>query len=350
MSGLPVVSVVTPTKNRFGLLCQTIDSVAAQSFDAWEHLIVDDGSDDGTAEEVSRRAAADPRVRYIQRNKETSGANVCRNIGVTESRAEFIVFLDSDDLLRPHCLERRVKIMQQNSTLDFAVFRAGVFVESVGDLTRLYHSQNPGDDLLRFLSLECPWQTSGPIWRRSFIDKIGGFDEALLSMQDLELHVRALCSRGKYVCLLDIDHDIRWQDDATKTSVRHFQDPTFIDTAVRVQGKLLDAVKRSGLLTWSRHRALLGLTFGVAESCVRVRSLRQGMNVWNRGCSRQQAPLHLRVTGLLMLYAAPRGAGPESLWSRLVNKWKGWVRFRQEPTLLEYAKESSATVPNDCAA
>jgi glycosyltransferase involved in cell wall biosynthesis len=350
MSGLPVVSVVTPTKNRLGLLCQTIDSVAAQSFDAWEHLIVDDGSDDGTAEEVSRRSAADPRVRYVQRNNETSGANVCRNIGVTESRAGLIIFLDSDDLLRPLCLERRVEIMQQNSTLDFAVFRAGVFVGSVGDLTRLYHSQNPGDDLLRFLSLECPWQTSGPIWRRSFIDKIGGFDETLLSMQDLEVHVRALCSRAKYVCLLDIDHDIRWQDDATKTSVRHFQDPTYIDAAERLQGKLLDAVKRSGLLTWSRQRALLGLTFGVAESCVRVRSLSQGMNIWNRGCSRQQAPLHLQIAGLLMLYAARRGAGPEGLCSRLVNKWKGWVRFRQEPTLLQYAKESSATIPNDCAA
>jgi len=350
MNVLPAVSVVTPTKNRLSLLRQTMDSVAAQTFHRWEHLVVDDGSDDGTPEEVRRRAADDSRVRYLQRHGGTSGANVCRNIGITESRAGLIVFLDSDDLLRPNCLERRVEIMQQNSTLDFAVFRAGVFISSVGDLTRLYHSQNPGDDLLRFLTLECPWQTSGPIWRRSFLDSMGGFDETLLSMQDLELHVRALCARAKYVCFPDTDHDIRWQNDAAKTSVRHFQDPSYIEAAEKVQGKLLDAVTKCGLLTWSRQRALLGLSFGVAESWVKVRGLRQGMNAWNRGCGKQGAPLHMRIAGLLMLYAARRGARPDGLCSRLVNKWKGWARFRQEPLLLEHTRERSPKLPNDCAA
>src|SRR6266851_660211 len=146
MSWAPAVSVITPSRNRLKLLCETMDSVVRQSFEAWEHLVVDDGSDDGTAEEVERRAATDRRVRYIKRTGDKWGANVCRNLGIRESRADFIVFLDSDDLLRPRCLERRVDIMRRNSTLDFTVFRAGVFVESAGDLTRLYHSQNPGDD------------------------------------------------------------------------------------------------------------------------------------------------------------------------------------------------------------
>jgi teichuronic acid biosynthesis glycosyltransferase TuaG len=52
----PVISVITPTKNRLALLCETIDSVQAQTFSAWEHIIVDDGSEDGTEEEVLREA------------------------------------------------------------------------------------------------------------------------------------------------------------------------------------------------------------------------------------------------------------------------------------------------------
>ena len=72
MTGRPMVSVVTPTKNRLKLLCETMDSVVAQSFEEWEHLIVDDGSDDGTAEEVKTRAATDPRIRYVQRSGGTS--------------------------------------------------------------------------------------------------------------------------------------------------------------------------------------------------------------------------------------------------------------------------------------
>jgi glycosyltransferase involved in cell wall biosynthesis len=346
-----IVTVITPTKNRLKLLCEAIDSVQRQSFDAWEHIIVDDGSDDGTCEEVTRRMAADSRIRYLRRAGERSGANVCRNIGIAESSAEFIVFLDSDDLLRPHSLERRVETIRRNPSLDFCIFRAGVFVQTVGDLKRLYHPQNPGDDLLRFLTHECVWEISGPIWRVSFLREIGCFDETLLSMQDLELHVRALCARAKYVCFPDLDHDIRWQDDATKTSVRHFQNPTYIEAAEGVQRKLLKAVTSSGLLTWSRQRALLGLTFGVAESCVRATGLVDGMRIWNRGCSRQHAPMSLRVAGLLMLSAARQGVTPEGFCSRLVNKWKGWVRFRAEPLLMvERMQESSAKSPNDCAA
>jgi glycosyltransferase involved in cell wall biosynthesis len=344
-----IVTVITATKNRRELLCETMDSVQRQSFEAWEHIVVDDGSDDGTCEEVSRRADADSRIRYVRRTGETSGANVCRNIGIAESSGEFIVFLDSDDLLRPQCLRARVEAMERNSSLDFCVFRAGVFVESVGDLERLYHPQNPGDDLLRFLAHECVWEISGPIWRRSFLWGIGCFDETLRSMQDLELYVRALCARAKYVCFPDVDHDIRWQEDATKTSVRHFRDPLYIDAAERVQGKLLDTVTSSGLLTWSRQRALLGFTFGVAESCVRASTLRRAANIWNRGCSRQQASMHLQIAGLLMLFAARHGAAPDTLCSRLVNKWKGWARFRQEPVLLVDAQASSAKIPNDSA-
>jgi GT2 family glycosyltransferase len=350
MSDVPIISVVTPTKNRLRLLCEAMDSVQQQSFDAWEHLVVDDGSDDGTGEEVARRSVADVRIRYLRRTGEPSGANVCRNIGVEESRAEFIVFLDSDDLLRPECLKRRVEIMQRNSDLDFSVFRASVFLKSVGDLTRLYHPQNPGDDLLRFLAHECVWEISGPIWRRSFLKEIGSFDETLLSMQDLEMHVRALSARPKYVCCLDVDHHVRWQEDATKTSVRHYEDPTYIEAAERVQAKLLETVTSSGLLTWSRRRAILGLTFGTAESWVRSRRLGRAVRAWNRGCARQQVPPHLQIAGLLMLCAARLGGSPDTFCSRLVNKWKGWSRFRQEPSLLEQANASSSKIPNGCAA
>ena len=76
MSQTPLICVITPTKNRIKLLCEAIDSVQRQSFDAWEHLIVDDGSDDGTNEEVTKRAAADSRIRYIRRTSENL-APVC---------------------------------------------------------------------------------------------------------------------------------------------------------------------------------------------------------------------------------------------------------------------------------
>jgi glycosyltransferase involved in cell wall biosynthesis len=334
MASTPAVTVITPTKNRLKLLCETIDSVQAQTFEAWEHIIVDDGSDDGTAEEVRRRAEGDSRLRYVARTGAKAGANVCRNQGLAAASADLIVFLDSDDLLRSGCLGRRVEIMNRNADLDFAVFRASVFIHAIGDYPRLYHEQDPGDDLFRFLSLECVWQTTGPIWRRNFVRKIGGFDENLLSMQDLEMHVRALCAEGKYIYFRDTDHDIRGQEDSTRTSTRHFREPAYIEAAERVQDSLFAAVKKAGLLTWSRQRAILGLSFGLSESWLRLGRPERAIKAWLKGCERYAAPIHVRMIGLCLLQLLRLARGEESLPSRLVNKWKGWVRFRQEPDLM----------------
>lgn len=333
----PKVTVVTPTKNRLKLLCETMDSVQAQTFEAWEHLIVDDGSDDGTAEEVRRRAERDSRIRYIPRTGTKAGANVCRNLGIRESNSDLVVLLDSDDVLRRNCLEMRVGVMDRNVDLDFAVFRAGIFARCIGDTPRLYHDQDPGDDLLRFLSHECVWQTSGPIWRRRFLQKIGGFDEALLSMQDLEMHVRAICIGAKYIFLRYIDHDIRGHDDAARTSTRHFREPAYIEAAERARNNLYSTVKNAGLLTWSRRRALLGLTFGLAESWLGVGRADRAISTWMEGCHRHGAPVHVKVIGVGMLQLLRCSRSDAGHIFRLVNKWKGRIRFRQEPKLITAA-------------
>ena len=330
MSEFPVVSVITPTKNRCKLLCEAIDSVQQQTFGGWEHIIVDDASEDGTREEVTRRAAADPRIRYIPRVSEGSGANICRNIGVSESRTELGVFLDSDDLLRPHCLARRVEFMRQNPVLDFTVFRGSLFRKSIGDLNAWWHPMTLGDDLLRFLSHECVWQTSGPIWRLAFLKQIGCFDEALPCMQDLELHVRALSASPKYLCFQDVDHDIRTEDDGKKISVRYYNDPAYFEAAERVHDKLLETVTDRGLLTSTRRRALLGLKFALAEFWLRRKHVIRAVRVWNRGCAQQRASVPLQVMGLFMLFAAKLGTRWNSVGLRIVAKWKGRVRFRAE--------------------
>jgi glycosyltransferase involved in cell wall biosynthesis len=329
----PIVSVITPTKTRARLLCETMDSVQAQTFEDWEHIIVDDGSDDDTADEVAQRSAGDPRIRYMRRSGEKTGANVCRNIGLREARGELIVFLDSDDLLRPDSLRRRVEVMRNNRDLEFAVFQAAVFENLRDDLGVIYHPQTPGDDLLRFLSLECVWQTTGPIWRRGFLEKIGGFNEDLLSMQDLEMHVRALAASGAYLIFRSLDHDIRGRMDPTRTSSRHFTDPDYIKSAERTVGLLFASVHRADLLTWSRRRAILGLYFNLAEAWTRIGRPAEGLQAWREGYRACGAPHWLGFCGSGLLYLLQINAtrsGPV----RLINKWKDWTRLRPEPVAI----------------
>jgi len=329
----PLISVITPTRNRHALLRQTMDSVTRQTFAAWEHIIVDDGSDDGTAEEVHRRAESDPRIRYIERSGSATGANVCRNLGVKAAAADFIVFLDSDDLLSPHCLARRLEIIERNADLDFVTFQTGVFIHRVGDHDRRPATDALGDDLLQFLFFECPWIITGPIWRKSSLERLGLFDEALLSWQDIELHVRAITSGLHYVRFSEIDHHVRWQFEETKVSVEQRRSMRHLNAAIDVIALLEAHVRRGPGMNWVRQRALCSLYYFVAERWIERGDLAPALAAWRLVRARAIGPAHLYRSGALLLLAQAL-TPTRRLAQRVSHKWQGWMRMRTNPELV----------------
>ncbi|MEJ7663701.1 MAG: glycosyltransferase family A protein [Hymenobacter sp.] len=96
----PFFSVVIPTYNRAGFIGATLHSVFKQDFTGFEILIVDDGSRDNTAEVV--RSFNDSRLRYLPKENAERGA--ARNYGLDRAGGEYVLFLDSDDLLHPQHL------------------------------------------------------------------------------------------------------------------------------------------------------------------------------------------------------------------------------------------------------
>lgn len=338
MNGHPVISVITPTKNRLKLLRESMDSVAAQSFEAWEHIVVDDGSDDGTCQEVTRRMGADSRIRYVVRTGDKAGANVCRNLGIRESAGELIVFLDSDDLLAPDCLARRVETMQRNLDLDFATFQAGIFVQTVGDYRSNFDSQLQGDDLLRFLFFECPWLITGPIWRKASIVRLGLLDESLPSWQDIDLHVRAIAAGFRYLRFPEVDHHVRWQNDQTKVSVEQKRSPAHLEAASALLGKFERVVREGPGMNWVRQRALCNLYFGVAEGWVRAGRLSSALQSWDTIRRRGLGSDLLYVSGAILLeIQALDSAGQDTFSYRLTNRWRGWMRLKTNPRLLKHS-------------
>lgn len=328
------VAVITPTKNRLQLLQETVDSVQRQSYGAWEHLIVDDGSDDGTAAEMTRRAATDERIRYIKRVGAVSGANACRNLGVAESRADLIVFLDSDDLLEPDSLARRVAVMRRNEDLDFVTFQTGVFKSVPGDLRRQLDPELIGDDLLRFLLFEVPWQTTAPTWRKTAFLQLGGFDESLSSWQDVDLHIRAIAHGLHYVRFPDVDHHMRWQFEPSKVSVEQRRSPRHLEAALGTLEKFEHVVRTGPGMNWMRQRALCSLYFFVAEQWVAAGNLSAALRSWRQIRRRDlgSRALHLSGAALLVLQAA--GTPGRRAGERIANKWKGWMRLRYNPELV----------------
>src|SRR2546430_8387557 len=184
----PMVSIVVPTKDRRALLAETIASVRAQTYDNWELIVADDRSSDGSAEFVRELARQDQRIKLVSLSGEKAGAPAARNAGVRASSGPLIIFLDSDDLLAPSCLQRRVEVMRAHPQLDFAVFPCQVFREQPDDLQLLFNADTGEDDLDRLLKVDVPWQTTGPIWRRQALEKIGPWDEQALDRKSTRLN------------------------------------------------------------------------------------------------------------------------------------------------------------------
>ena len=91
----PAVSIVTPTYNRAHLLPRTWASIVCQTETSFEWIVVDDGSVDDTRAVVL--GFDDSRIRYF--HQENMGVNEARNTGDSKVRADFVVYLDSDDEL-----------------------------------------------------------------------------------------------------------------------------------------------------------------------------------------------------------------------------------------------------------
>ena len=111
---MPRVSVITPVFNAVEFLPQTLRSVQTQSLDDWEHILVEDGSTDGSAGLLEKAALADSRIRLL-RTPGRSGPARARNLGLECARGEYAAFLDADDLWLPHKLKHCVAWMMSNN-------------------------------------------------------------------------------------------------------------------------------------------------------------------------------------------------------------------------------------------
>ena len=181
----PEVSVVIPTRNRWGLLSRhALASALSQVCVELEVIVVDDASDDGSEERLE--AVRDPRVRMIFR-EQRGGQAVALNEGIASARGEWIAFLDDDDLWSPRKLLAQLDAASSNASFVYGsmatVDMSGQVLENVptpapGELRRLLRRHNV---------LRCP---SSVMARSAFVRKIGGLDASLNELTDWDFFIR----------------------------------------------------------------------------------------------------------------------------------------------------------------
>jgi glycosyltransferase involved in cell wall biosynthesis len=184
----PEVSVIIPTRDRRALVCEAVASVLAQRHCAAELIVIDDGSDDGT--DAALAALAGGRIRYHR--QPARGVSAARNAGARLARAEWLAFLDSDDLWRPQKLARQLAFhrarpgLQASQTGEIWI-RNGVRVNPCR-----HHAKPDGEVFLSGLA-RCMVSPSAVMLRRSLFMELGGFDQSLTVCEDYDLWLRLGC-------------------------------------------------------------------------------------------------------------------------------------------------------------
>lgn len=182
---MPKVSVIIPTYNRLPMLKEAVDSVLAQDFEDIELIVVDDGSNDGTAEVIKQYGG---RVKFIH-HSENRGVSAARNRGVLCARGKYIAFLDSDDLWVKGKLKIQVPFLDDNPHYplcytDEIWIRRGRRVNP-----KFKHAKYSGWIFEKCLSL-CIISPSSAVMRKSLFSKVGLFDEALPVCEDYDFWLR----------------------------------------------------------------------------------------------------------------------------------------------------------------
>jgi glycosyltransferase involved in cell wall biosynthesis len=187
--GAPAVTCVIIVYNGEAYLDEAIMSVIEQSSPEWELIIADDGSSDASREIARRHAAADSRIRLITHpDSRNHGTGATRNLGWSESRGNFIGFLDADDVWEATKIEQQLELLSQHPDVAMVYGR-----------TLIWHSWHASDtedffyhlgvqpnrvhmppilfrNLLRNV-YQTP-TTCNALMRRSAIADVGGFDES----------------------------------------------------------------------------------------------------------------------------------------------------------------------------
>ena len=205
------MSIVVPVYNRPELIVRCLDSLKAQTYRPLHVIVVDNASSDDTVDRVSgwvdSNVASDFTVKLL--SESTPGATYAREKGLSHVGTEKVMFFDSDDTMRPHCVERVMDAWQSDPEADVVAWRAAIHSE---DGVKITHSVE-GTLLERHL-VHAVLRTQGYAVKTGFLRSAGGWRGEFPVWNDLETGVRVLLKKPEVKALQDVLVDVFHQRDS----------------------------------------------------------------------------------------------------------------------------------------
>lgn len=192
MTADPLVSVVISAYNAEAFISDTIQSIQAQTYEQFEVIIVDDGSQDRTAEIVRSFAQYDDRIRLIQ--QQNSGVAASRNLAIQHASGQYIAPIDADDIWYPERLSKHVYCLETSDATVGLVYSWSTYLNEAGEIK----GYSPFGQLgavegnvlamlvfYNFLDNACT-----AMFRRECLDRVGFYDCELETCEDWDLYLR----------------------------------------------------------------------------------------------------------------------------------------------------------------
>ena len=189
-----MISIIIPIYNREHLIEETIKSINAQTYTNWECIIVDDGSTDNTIAITKTLIKSDVRFQFFERPADfEKGPSSCRNYAITKMKGDYIQFFDSDDVMHPEHLQKKMEAIKDN---DFVVCKlqefSGDFDEKLFTITSQPNIKQSNILFEDFATGTFPMLMVAPLWKTSSLKPYLPIREDLHILEDHELYARAL--------------------------------------------------------------------------------------------------------------------------------------------------------------
>lgn len=217
----PLISIIIPTFNRAHVIGETLDSIIAQTYDNWECIVVDDGSNDNTQGILNKYINNDKRFQYHERPADRpKGANACRNYGFEISAGQYINFLDSDDLYLPVTL----CTFATNIEIDCDVIVGKVKSINILSSQTISITKIKSNNLVRdYIERNVTFYVCGPLWKKSFLSKqVHLFDCYISNLDDWDFNLRMIYQNPKIKFLDDIVVIYRVSENSLSSEISKF--------------------------------------------------------------------------------------------------------------------------------
>ncbi len=254
----PRVSIIVPAFNAGSWLKPCVESILAQTAGDLEVLLVDDGSSDGSVDELPR---SDSRLKVLR--QENRGAAAARNRGLSEARGRWISFVDADDLLHRDKLRHQLAYLAENPRLELTSGSWCRFVDQPPAVPQviadnLWRPQPPVPWQINALSQNLMMQPAAWLASRALVERVGPWNPALSLNDDGEYFARLMLATEQVgFCARALSFYRSGSDQSLSAgrSAAHFKSAV---TALELIGRHLlavedsDAVRSALAAGWSR--------------------------------------------------------------------------------------------------